>query len=116
MSCEKESSHGESDSLEMKAAIRPFDKSATAWLLSQAVRYLNTAGEEGEFGYTRVVEVLRHCRDDLSATVNGILQQVKGGDTTLRWNLFYLLGDAGDEGAAEVLLGAALRSLPEKQD
>jgi hypothetical protein len=113
---EKQTSSGASDSLEVKADIRPFDKSATAWLLGQAVRYLNTANKEGEFEYTRVVEVLRRCSGDLLETVTGIFLQVKGGDTTLRWNLLHVLGDVGDEGAADFLVGAALKSLPEKKD
>jgi len=116
MSCENQTSRGDSDSLEVKAAIRPFDKSATAWLLGQAVRYLNTADKEGEFEYTRVVEVLRRCSGDLLEAVNGIFLQVKGGDTTLRWNLLYVLGDVGDGSAADFLVGAALKPLPEKKD
>jgi hypothetical protein len=116
MTCERQPSSGESDSLEVKAAIRPLDKSATAWLLGQAVRYLNTAGKEGEFEYARVVEILRRCSGDLPEAVTGIFLQVKGGDTTLRWNLLYVLGDAGDESAADFLVGAALKPLPEKKD
>lgn len=116
MSCEEQTSSGDSDSLEVKAAIRPFDKSATAWLLGQAVRYLNTAGKEGEFEYARTVEVLRRCSGDVLETVNSIFLQVKGGDTPLRWNLLYVLGDVGDESAADFLVGAALKPLPEKKD
>jgi len=116
MSRQKQTSKSDSDSLEVKAAIRPFDKSATAWLLGQAVRYLNTADKEGEFKYTRVVEVLRRCSGDLLETVTGIFLQVKGGDTTLRWNLLYVLGDVGDERTADFLVGAALKPLPEKKD
>lgn len=116
MSCENQTSRGDSDSLEVKAATRPFDKSATAWLLGQAVRYLNTADKEGEFEYTRVVELLRRCSGDLLETVNGLFLQVKGGDTTLRWNLLYVLGDVGDGSAADFLVGAALKPLPEKKD
>ena len=116
MSCENKTSSDDSDSLEVKSAIRPFDKSATAWLLGQAVRYLNTACEGGEFEYTRVVEVLRRCSGDLLENVTGIFLQVKGGETTLRWNLLYVLGDVGDESAADFLVGAALKPLPEKKD
>ena len=42
MSCEKQTSGSDSDSLEVKAGVRPFDKSATAWLLGQAVRHAAT--------------------------------------------------------------------------
>jgi hypothetical protein len=47
--------------------------------------------------------------------VTGIFFQVKGGDTTLRWNLLYVLGDVGDENATDFLVGAALKPLPEKK-
>jgi len=116
MSCNNATPHGGSDSLEVKAAIRPFDKSATAWLLGQAVHHLNSADKEGEFSYTRVVEVLRRCSDDLLDTVHDIFLQMKGGDTTLRWNLLYVLGDAGDRRAADFLVHAALKPLPERTD
>lgn len=115
MSCEKQQSSGDSDSLEV-SAIRPLDKSATAWLLGQAVRYLNTADKGREFEYTRVVKVLRRCSGDLLDTVTSIFRQVKGGDTTLRWNLIYVIGDVGDESAVDFLVGAALKPLPEKKD
>lgn len=116
MCCEEQTSSGDSDRLDVKAAIRPFDKSATAWLLGQAVRHLNTASKEGEFEYTRVVEILRRCSDDVLESVNSIFLQVKSGDTPLRWNLLYVLGDVGDESAADFLVGAALKPLPEKKD
>ena len=104
MSCENQTSTGDSDSLEAKAATRPFDRSATGWLLSQAVRHLNTADKEGEFEYSCVGEVLRRCSNDLLETVHGIMAQVKGGDTTLRWSLLYVLGDVGDASAADFLV------------
>jgi len=116
MSCQKQTSSGDSDSLGVRAAIRPFDKSATGWLLGQAVRCLNTAGKEGEFEYTRLVEVLSRCSRDALETLKSIFLQVKGGDTPLRWNLLYVLGDVGDESAADFLEGAALTPLPERQD
>jgi hypothetical protein len=116
MCCENQASSGDSDRLEVKEAIRPFDRSATAWLLGQAVRYLNTAGQEGEFEYSRVVEVLRRCSGDVLETVNSIFLQVKGGDTPLRWNLLYILGDAGDESTADFLMSAALKPLPERRE
>lgn len=116
MSCENQTSKGDSDSLEVKAVVRPFDRSATGWLLGQAVHYLNTADKGGEFEYARVVEVLRRCSGDLLETVNEIFLQVKGGDTSLRWNLLYVLGDVGDGSAANFLAGTALNPLPEKKD
>jgi hypothetical protein len=102
--------------LDVITANRIFDKSATAWLLSQAVRFLNTADKEGELAYTRVVEVLRRCTDDLLETVKALFRQIKSGDTTLRWNLLYVLGDAGDAGAADFLVQAALKQLPEAKE
>jgi hypothetical protein len=116
MSCDHQTSKTGSDSLEVIPANRLFDKSATAWLLGQAVHYLNTADKEGEFAYTRVVEILRRCSNDLLETVNGIFRQVKSGDTALRWNLLYILGDVGDRGAADFLVHAALKQLPEAKE
>lgn len=115
MSCENQTADG-SDSLQVNASSRPFDISATAWLLGEAVRYLNTADKEGEFGYTRVVEILRRCSDDLLETLSKLFRQVKSGDTTLRWNLLYVLGDVGDGRAAEFLVRTALNPLPEARE
>ena len=115
MCCADASKDG-SDNLEVGSVSRPFDESATAWLLSQAVRSLNTADKEGEFAYMRVVEVLRRCGTDLLDTVHGLFRQLKSGDTTLRWNLLYVLGDVGDAGAADFLVGAALKPLPDLKE
>ena len=116
MSCEQQQSSGDSDSLEVKATVYPLDKSATAWLLSQAVRYLNTADKEGEHEYTRVAKVLRRCGGDLIETVTSVFRKMQGGDTTLRWNLIYVIGDVGDESAGDFLVGEATKPLPEKKD
>jgi hypothetical protein len=118
MSCEKrQSNEVESDCLEVKAVTSPFDESPTAWILGMAMRYLNTAGKEGEFEYARVVKALRNCsNDDLLKTVLNSFRQAKGGDTTLRWNLLYVLGDVGDESSAEFLKSVALNPLPEKKN
>lgn len=117
MSCENQTSRGGGDSLEGNAGRRPFDVSATAWLVSQGVRYLNTADKEGELAYLRVVELLRRCGKDLLETVIELFRLAKSGDTPLRWNLLYVLGDAGDGGAADFLVRTALERLPEaKQD
>src|SRR5215208_2006970 len=113
MSCENQTSGADSDSLAVKAANRPFDRSGTAWLLGEAVRYLNTPDKEGEFGYARAVELLRQCGHDVLETVTGLFKQVKSGDTTLRWNLLYVLGDVGDRSAADLLVQTAVRKLPE---
>ena len=116
MSCDKQTSGAESDSLEVRGTSRPFDRSGTAWLIGEAVRYLNTPDKEGELGYTRAVEVLRNCGKDVLETVNGIFKQVKSGDSALRWNLLYVLGDVGDRSAADFLVHTALNKLPETHE
>lgn len=116
MSCEKQSSRDGSDSLEVIEPARLFDRSATAWLLGQAVRYLNAADKEGELAYTRVVEILRRCGDDLLENLNGLFRHVKSGDSALRWNLLCLLGDVGNGSAADFLVRAASRQLPEARE
>jgi hypothetical protein len=80
------------------------------------VRYLNTADKEGELAYARVVEILRRCSNDLLEAVSGLFRQVKSGDSSLRWNLLYVLGDAGDGSAADFLVHAALGPLPEVKE
>src|SRR5215813_8245372 len=116
MNCDHPTSKDGSDTLEVIAATRLFDKSATAWLLGQAVRYLNSADKEGELAYTRAVELLRRCGNDLLETVKGLLRPIKSGDTALRWNVLHVLGDAGDAGAADFLVHAALTQLPEAKE
>ena len=113
MPCDDQTSRGGGDSLEVNAISRPFENSATAWLVGQGVRYLNTADKEGELAYLRVVELLRGCGKDLLETVIGLFRQAKSGDAPLRWNLLYVLGDAGNEGAADFLVRIALERLPE---
>jgi hypothetical protein len=112
MPCEDPTSKRAGDSLEVNATSRPFDISATAWLVGQGVRYLNTADKEGELAYARVVELLRHCAKDLLETVVGLIEQAKSGDSPLRWNLLHVLGDAGDAKAADFLVRRALERLP----
>lgn len=116
MCCDKETTQDGSDRLTAIEGTRLFDRSATAWLLGQAVRYLNTADKEGALAYTRVVEVLRRSGEDLVQVVAGLFRQVKSGDSALRWNLLYVLGDAGDGDAADFLVQAALRRLPEEKE
>jgi hypothetical protein len=116
MSCQNptsQSSDGGGDRLEAGAGRRPFDHSATAWLVGQGVRYLNAADKEGELAYRRVVELLLRC-EDLVGTVAGLMRASPSGDTPLRWCLLYLLGDAGGAAAAEFLVNAALEKLPDK--
>jgi hypothetical protein len=62
------------------------------------------------------VEVLRRCSNDLLEAVNGIFRQVKSGDSSLRWNLLYVLGDVGDGSTADFLVRAALKPLPEAKE
>jgi len=114
MSCEKQPSRSGGDCLELiDAGNRPFDFSATGWLVGQGVRYLNTVGKEGELAYQRVVELLRNCSKDVPETVAGMFRQANSGDAPLRWRLLYVLGDAGDGSAADFLIRTALKQLPE---
>ena len=48
--------------------------------------------------------------------MNGIFRQVTSGDSSLRWNLLYVLGDVGDGTAADFLVRAALKPLPEAKE
>jgi hypothetical protein len=110
MSCKNQSTGGGDDSLEVKDGHSPFDRSGTAWLLGNAVRYLNSADKEAEAEYQRVIEVLRSS-GDLLKTVIGLFQHVKSGDAALRWNALHVLGDAGGDDAAEFLFQTAVGPL-----
>jgi len=116
MSCKDQASSNGGDCLEVDAEINPFDASSTAWLVGQAVRYLNTAGKEGELGYQRTLELLQQSSAEVQETVMQIFNQMKSGDAPLRWNLLYVLGDAGDSNAADFLVRSALKPLPEIKD
>lgn len=113
MCCEEQASGSGGDRLEGTTGSRPFDVSATAWLVGQGVRYLNTADKEGELAYQRVVELLRRSGEDLLDTVVSLYRQAKSGDIPLRWSLLYVLGDAGDARAAGFLVRTGLQDLPE---
>jgi len=115
MSCKNESSGGGDDSLEVKNGHSPFDRSGTAWLLSNAVRYLNSADKEAEAEYLRVVEVLRLSGSDLLKTVIGLFGHVQSGDAALRWNALHVLGDAGSDDAAEFLFRTAVGPLSDTE-
>jgi hypothetical protein len=117
MSCEKKQiSRSVGDCLEIGAENRPFDASATDWLVGQGVHYLNTADKEGELAYQRVVEQLRHDSKDVLKTVVVLFNQANSGDAPLRWSLLYVLGDAGDDSSGDFLVHTALRQLPEAKE
>ncbi|HEX6208544.1 MAG TPA: hypothetical protein VF058_09350, partial [Actinomycetota bacterium] len=109
----RRSHRGPGDSVRAEPEVRPFDESAAAWLIGEGVRYLNSADKEGELAYRRVTELLKD-RNDTVEILTTILRQAGGGDAPLRWNLFYLLGDVGDAGAADLLAEASLEALPDE--
>ena len=115
MSCKNESSGGGDDSLEVKDGHSPFDRSGTAWLLGNAVRYLNSADKGAGDEYQRVVEVLRPSGSDLLKTVTGLFRNVQSGDAALRWNALHVLGDAGGEDAAGFLFRTAVGPLSDAE-
>lgn len=113
MTCNNETRKSGTDALELGGETRPFDVSATAWLMGQGVHYLNNADKESELAYQRIVELLRRCGKDIQETSAGLYQQINQGDAALRWNLLYLMGDVGKADAADFLTGIALTKLPE---
>ncbi len=102
------------DSLELDSASRPFDLSATAWLVGQAVTQLNTAGKEGEYLYGHTTKLLHDC-EDAKETIIRLFLQTTQDDAPLRWSLLYVLGDVADSSAADFLVDLATTQLPENQ-
>jgi hypothetical protein len=103
---------GGGDAFDLGTPARHFDRSATAWLVGQAVAHLNRDDDEGAHGYRQVTELLA-AREDAFDTLAGLHERVPDGDVGLRWNLLYLLGEVGDAAGAEFLAKAALQRLPE---
>lgn len=111
MESQKQAGRDGGDILELIVGDRPFDLSATAWLVGQGVRYLNTADEEGELAYRRVMEVLGG-REDAVKTIAQLIQRSQSGDVSLRWSLLYLLGEVADQTGAEFLARLSIEPLP----
>ena len=101
-----------SDRAEGSHGGRYFDDSAMAWLVGEAVRHLNAAGEEAELAYKRAIELLR-SRKDSTEVVTQLAHRVPADDIGLRWGLVHVLGDVGQADAADFLLHTALARLPE---
>lgn len=116
MCCEGQASNDGSDRLDEGGVSRALDGSATAWLLGSAVKALNTPDKEGAAAYARATEVLRRCSTDLIEVVRGVFRQTKGGDSSLRWNLLYVIGDVGEENSADFLVETALNALPDVRE
>ncbi len=102
------------DTLNVESGGRPFDLSATAWLVGQAVTQLNTEGKNGEHQYAQTTRLLRDCKD-AKDTIISLVSQTKGADHPMRWSLLYVLGDVADLSAADFLVDLAVSKLPENQ-
>lgn len=111
MSCNDPVERAGKDGVELVAGPRVFDVSTTAWLLGEAVRYLNTADEEGALAYRRVIEILADRPDALKAARQAAFR-APAEDVPLRWSLLHVIGDFADGKASEFLAGAALDPLP----
>lgn len=111
----KQTSERSPDSLEVGRGEHPFDLSATAWLVGQAVRYLQTADEEGKLAYGRVIESLGG-RTDVVETVIQLIKRARLSDVPLRWSLVYLLGDIEEPTAAEFLTRLAVEPLSTQEE
>ncbi|QSX77881.1 hypothetical protein [Agrilutibacter solisilvae] len=112
MGCKKETGNKGSDCVELEQGRHWFDASETAWLIGQAVRYLNGAEPTDERHYQHTVALLREHKDGTRAISQ--LAHATSEDPTLRWNLLHVLGDAGDVKSAKYLVTAALEPLPDR--
>lgn len=113
MACSEETLKKGGDTLELLEDNPQFADSPTSWLVLQGIKYLNTAGKEGELGYKRTVDLLLKCGEEVLETVTEMFHKAKNGDSPFRWCLLYVLGDAGNEKSAKFLVHTALKQLPE---
>lgn len=113
MECQNQATRS-GDGLEINSAVRLFDLSATAWLVGQGVKYLNTADEEGKLAYQRTIELLQG-REDAVETLKRLIGTCPVSDISLRWSLIYLIGDVGNQAFAKLLSHLATEPLPEQE-
>lgn len=113
MGCTKEKkSRNRGDCIEVEEGRQWFESSGTAWLIGEAVRYLNGATPIDERRYAHTIQLLREREDGTKVLAQ--LAHDTTEDPTLRWNILHVLGDAGDAGAASPLVKAALEPLPDR--
>lgn len=113
MGCTKEkTSKKRGDCFEAEQGRQWFDVSGTAWLVGEAVRYLNGAEPLDERRYQHTLQLLRE-RDDATRVLAQLAHETSE-DPTLRWNLLHVLGDAGNADAADYLVKAAVEPLPDR--
>jgi HEAT repeat protein len=112
MGCRKEKPEGTGDCLELERGRQWFGTSESTWIVGQAIRYLNSDDPSDERDYQHAVSLLRAHKEGVRALAQ--LAHDTSQDPTLRWNLIYLLGDAGDTHSIKPLISAALEKLPEQ--
>ena len=115
MACKKENTAAASagDCIELDEGRQRIGGSGAQWLVGQAIAALNRADAADERDYNHIVALLREHAPAGDALLQ--LAHDSATDPTLRWNVLHVLGDAGDLGAADFLVKAALERLPERR-
>lgn len=107
MECQPNSAN---DKLELLNERRSSTNTANAWLVQQAIIYLNSSDREAEISYKHTIELLVK-----SQAIDSIIQMIRTTsktDVTLQWSLLYLLGDIRDKTAAKWLSQYTIEQLP----
>lgn len=101
------------DSFDIVAPTVQPERTPTHWLISQALRLLNTDGKSAELGYAHVLELLKDRRDAVSMTFE-LLRSAPAEDVGLRWSALHIVGDIEDLSAAKYLFRESLKPLPKR--
>jgi hypothetical protein len=112
MGCDCQTSNKGTDKLELQDGQRLANTTADAWLIKQAVMYLNSGDQLADRSYRQVIELL--LKQEAANTVVQLVRVTPKTDVTLKWSLLYILGDLQQESSAKWLASYVVEPLPER--
>ena len=112
MGCNCNSSDTGRDKLELQKYGRSSAATANAWLIRQAIIYLNSSDKQAEQSYKHTIELL--LKNEAANSVVQLIRTTPKTDVTLKWSLLYILGDLQSDTSAKWLAQYSLEPLPER--